>query len=137
MTLKGSNPEEGIEEMATIKEVKKELRHREWAEEIAECQSSGMKIRNWCQMKGISCNTYYRRLQIVRTELLAQTEQSMQQIVPLSSAMALQSSAPEPVLEASAAYEKIMIRKNGIEIELPQEVSEQMLLTLLRGLREC
>lgn len=137
MTLKGSNPEEWIEEMATIKEVKKELRHREWAEEIAECQSSGMKIRNWCQMKGISCNTYYRRLQIVRTELLAQTEQSMQQIVPLSSAMALQSSAPEPVLEASAAYEKIMIRKNGIEIELPQEVSEQMLLALLRGLREC
>ena len=37
--------------MATIREVKKELRHREWAEEIAECQSSGMKIRNWCQMK--------------------------------------------------------------------------------------
>lgn len=28
--------------MATIKEVKKELRHREWAEEIAECQSSGI-----------------------------------------------------------------------------------------------
>ena len=44
--------------MATIREVKKELRHREWAEEIAECQSSGMKIINWCQMKGISCNTY-------------------------------------------------------------------------------
>lgn len=123
--------------MATIREVKKELRHREWAEEIAECQSSGMKIRNWCQMKGISCNTYYRRLQIVRTELLAQTEQSMQQIVPLSSAMALQSSAPEPMLKGSAACEKIMIRKNRIEIELPQEISEQMLLTLLRGLREC
>ena len=123
--------------MATIKSVKKELRHCRWAEEIAECQSSGMKIRNWCQMKGISCNTYYRRLQIVRTELLTQTEQSMQQIVPLSSAMALQSSAPEPMLKGSAACEKIMIRKNGIEIELPQEVSEQMLLTLLRGLREC
>ncbi len=26
--------------MATIKEVKRELRYREWAEEIAECQSS-------------------------------------------------------------------------------------------------
>lgn len=48
--------------MATIREVKRELRHREWAEEIAECQSSGMKIKEWCRMKGISCNTYYRRL---------------------------------------------------------------------------
>ncbi len=43
--------------MATIKEIKRELRYREWAEEIAECQSSGMKIKAWCQMKGISCNT--------------------------------------------------------------------------------
>ena len=36
--------------------------------------------------------------------------------------MALQPPAPEPVLEASAANEKIMIRKNDIEVELPQDV---------------
>ena len=43
--------------MATNKEVKKELRHRVWADQIAECQSSGMKIKDWCEMKGISYNT--------------------------------------------------------------------------------
>lgn len=124
--------------MATIREVKKELRHREWAEEIAECQSSGMKIRNWCQMKGISCNTYYRRLRVVRTALLEQTANTLQQIVPLSSSAALQRSEPETIQPPPIPVcEKVMIRKNGIEIELPQEVSEQMLLTLLRGLREC
>lgn len=83
--------------MATIKEVKKELRHREWAEEIAACQSSGMKIKEWCRMKGISCNTYYRRLRVVRTALLEQTAQTMQQIVPLSSSAALQRSEPEAI----------------------------------------
>ena len=31
----------------------------------------------------------------------------------------------------------LYIRKNEIEIELPQDVSESMLLTLLRGLGEC
>lgn len=124
--------------MATIREVKKELRHREWAEEIAECQSSGMKIRNWCQMKGISCNTYYRRLRVVRTALLEQTANTLQQIVPLSSSAALQRSEPETIQPPPIPVcEKVMIRKNGIEIELPQEISEQMLLTLLRGLREC
>ena len=124
--------------MATIKEVKRELRHREWAEEIAECQSSGMTIREWCRMKGISCNTYYRRLRAVRTELLEQTEQTMQQIVPLSTSAALQRSEPNSVQsQPMPVCEKVMIRKNGIEIELPQDVSEQMLLTLLRGLREC
>ena len=31
----------------------------------------------------------------------------------------------------------IMIRKDGIEIELPQKTSEEMILALLRGLRKC
>lgn len=124
--------------MATIKEMKKELRHREWAEEIAECQSSGIKIKEWCRMKGISCNTYYRRLRVVRTELLEQTAQTMPQIVPLSSSAALQRSEPEAIQSSPIpACKKVMIRKNGIEIELSQDVSESMLLTLLRGLREC
>ena len=105
--------------MATIREVKKELRHREWAEEIAECQSSGMKIKEWCQMKGISPNTYYRRLRMVRTALLEQDAQTMQQIIPLSSAAALQQSEPAAIQSPQIPeHEKVMIRKNGIEIEL-------------------
>ena len=124
--------------MATIREVKKKLRHREWAEGIAECQSSGMTIKDWCRMKGISCNSYYRRLRAVRTALLEQTAHTMPQIVPVSSAVALQRSEAETIHSSAVlANEKIMIRKNGIEIELPQDVSESMLLTLLRGLREC
>ena len=51
--------------MATIGEMKKELRYREWAEEIAECQSSGMAVKDWCRMKGLSSNTYYRRLRVL------------------------------------------------------------------------
>ena len=31
--------------MATIKEIKRELRYQEWAEEIAECQSMYAKIK--------------------------------------------------------------------------------------------
>ena len=40
--------------MPTIREVKTELRHREWAEQIQECQSSGMTVTAWCKEKGIS-----------------------------------------------------------------------------------
>lgn len=38
--------------MPTIREVKTELRHREWAEQIQECQSSGMTVTAWCKEKG-------------------------------------------------------------------------------------
>ena len=40
--------------MPTIREVKTELRHREWAEQIQEFQSSGMTVTAWCKEKGIS-----------------------------------------------------------------------------------
>ncbi len=69
--------------MATKKEDKKELQHSEWAEQIAECQSSGMKIKDWCKMKGISCNTYYRRLHVVKMERNEKAEQQKQKIVPI------------------------------------------------------
>ena len=38
--------------MPTIREVKTELRHREWAEQIQECQSSGMTRNGVVQGKG-------------------------------------------------------------------------------------
>ena len=70
--------------MPTIREEKAELRHREWAEQIQECQSSGMTVTAWCNEKGISQHTYYSRLNVVRKELLKRAGLPLQQIVPLS-----------------------------------------------------
>jgi hypothetical protein len=123
--------------MATIREGKKELHRREWAEDITECQNSSMKIAEWCQMKGISINTYYRRLRAVRNALLTKTEQA---IVPLSIAAESTELETNPTVTPPAKVQKqdkVIIRKDGMEIELPQDTPEQMLLTLLRGLREC
>ena len=69
--------------MPTIREVKTELRHREWTEQIQECQSSGMTVTAWCKENGICQHTYYSRLKVVRKELLKRTEMPLQQIVPL------------------------------------------------------
>ncbi len=129
--------------METIKQVKRELKYRRWAEEIAECQSSGMKIKEWCQMKGISCNTYYRRLRIVRTEFLEQTEAPLQKIVPLSIAAkpcevrALKDLQTTADNSSEKESEKVFIRKNGIEIEIPKSTEDHTLIALLRGLQQC
>ena len=48
--------------MSKISEVKKELRHKEWSEEIRACQSSGMKVKDWCYMKGIKPDTVRAQL---------------------------------------------------------------------------
>lgn len=123
--------------MATIREIKMELHRREWAAEIAECQSSGMKIADWCRMKGISINTYYRRMRAVRTALMTESQQA---IVPLSIAADAAELEINPIIMPNTPVQKqdkVIIRKEGIEIELPQDAPEQTFLALLRGLKQC
>ena len=138
--------------MPTIREVKTELRHREWTEQIQECQSSGMTVTAWCKENGISQHTYYSRLKVVRKELLKRAEMPLQQIVPLSiasnaSCMTVSSQVQgidsggtkaEPSAPCEPpALQKMIVRKDGFEVELPPNVSGDLLLTLLRGLKEC
>lgn len=131
--------------MPTIREVKTELRHREWAEQIQECQSSGMTVTAWCKEKGISQHTYYSRLNVVRKELLKRAELPLQQIVPLSVSQSVTcttatmktqciASGAEP---GKSEPQKVIVRKDGFEVEMPPDISEELLLTLLRGLKEC
>ena len=134
--------------MPTIREVKTELRHREWAEQIQECQSSGMTVTAWCKEKGISQHTYYSRLNAVRKELLKRAELPLQQIVPLSVSQSVTcttaavqtqcvADSAEPGKPEPAVPQKVIVRKDGIEVEMPPDISEEFLLTLLRGLKEC
>ncbi len=119
--------------MPTIREVKTELRHREWAEQIQECQSSGMTVTAWCKEKGISQHTYYSRLNVVRKELLKRAELPLQQIVPLSVSQSVTcttatmktqciASSAEPEKAEPAFAQKVIVRKDGIKVEMPPDI---------------
>lgn len=127
--------------MATIKEIKSELRHHEWANQIQECQSSGQKVKEWCSSVGISPSTYYSRLRIVREEIL-ERQPRLHEIVPVSVSSELTENSPNlsgavPSSKESETVGRIMIRKNGIVIELPCYVDEHVIAAMLRGLKEC
>ena len=127
--------------MNKIEEVKQEVRHREWAEQVRECQSSGLSIREWCKQKGVNVYTYYRRLRTLREEVLETKGTAAPQIVPISisneiSGIALIDQTPKST-PVPIADSKVIMRRDGIEIELPQDISEKTLLALLRGLKEC
>ena len=47
--------------MGKISEIKMQLRHKEWAEMVSECQASGKKVDEWCRENGINVSTYYKR----------------------------------------------------------------------------
>ena len=118
--------------MMTTKEEKRELLHRQWEEQIAECESSNMPVKEWCAVNGVNLNTFYGRVSALKRERLKQSGQQTQEIVPLS---VIQESGT--VVPKVRPKENIVIRKNGIEIILPPDVSENMIYSLLRGLKQC
>lgn len=124
--------------MMTTKEEKRELLHRQWEEQIAECESSNMPVKEWCAENGVNLNTFYARISALKKDKLKQSVQQTQEIVPLSVIQENNTSDSEtafvPVVRPK---ENIVIRKNGIEIILPPGVSENMIYSLLRGLKQC
>ncbi|WP_037324742.1 IS66 family insertion sequence element accessory protein TnpA [Ruminococcus flavefaciens] len=70
--------------MPTAKEVQRELCRREWAERIAECESSNMSVREWCAANGVNVNTYYGRVASLKKDTAKTKKTSTQDIVPLS-----------------------------------------------------
>ena len=124
--------------MGRIREIKKQVRHKEWAAMVQECQTSGKNVEEWCNENGINISTYYKRLNVIRTELIEESEN--QSIVPVSVSAAVSDASNSVIADAvkeCSCEDKIMIRRNGIEIELPQNISGDIVLALLRGLSQC
>ena len=123
--------------MMTTKEEKRELLHRQLEEQIAECESSNMPVKEWCAENGVNLNTFYARISALKKDKLKQSVQQTQEIVPLSLIQESGTTNSETVVPRGRPKENIVIRKNGIEIILPPDASENMIYSLLRGLKQC
>ena len=55
-----------------IQTVKNQMTLKNRAQEVAECQSSGMTVSAWCELHGINVKTYYYHLRRVRESLLTE-----------------------------------------------------------------
>ena len=122
--------------MGRIREIKMQVRHKEWAAMVQECQASGKKVEEWCAENSINVSTYYKRLSVLRTDLIEWAEK--QRTVPVSASAAITDKADTVIPGAArSSRDKIVMRKNGIEIELPQNISEDAVLALLKGLSRC
>ena len=122
----------------TTKEEKRELLHKQWEEQIAECESSNMSVKEWCAVKGMNLNTFYGRISALKKERMKQNGHQTQEIVPLSVIQDNNADNSETAVVPNVRKkENIVIRKSGIEIIVPHDVSENMIYSLLRGLKQC
>lgn len=98
-----------------IKRVKEDIRLKEWSEQVAAQQASGMSVQKWCAENGINPKTYYYRLRKVRENCI----ESAPAIVPM------------PIQQRNSG---ICIEKNGLHISLPADISADTLLELVHEL---
>ena len=56
--------------MNAIANIKASIRLQQWAQQVDECQKSGLSVSAWCKANGIRTNTCYYRLKQVRESTL-------------------------------------------------------------------
>ena len=103
------------ETTTAITAVKQDVRLQEWAEQLEAQQASGLTVPQWCTGNGIKTKSFYYRLRRVREQYI----QSSQAIVPVS--------VPQKSSD-------IRIEKNGLQISLPTNVTQETLLALVNAL---
>ncbi|MBO6302218.1 MAG: hypothetical protein J6N15_07255 [Ruminiclostridium sp.] len=111
--------------MDTIESIKTEIRHKKWREMYEAYLSSGQTVTEWCAENGISKKTFYYRLRQLRKDMIETVESH--DIVPITAVTEQQKNT-----DAS-----IKIHGSGISIELPVEISPEILSAAIRGLRTC
>ncbi len=86
-----------------------------------------MTVKDWCEAHGISVKTFYYRLRVL-CENLKETHD----IVPIAACKNYL-----PVDISTQSDERIHISGNGIEIELPMNISSELITAILQEIRSC
>jgi len=95
--------------MSEITALKHQMQLTKWTERIHRCQTSGMKVPDWCSANGLNVKTYYYWLKRVREQSLSNLPSEFTSKVP----MAKSGSIP------AAAEEKVSFRKLEVTSPVP------------------
>lgn len=57
--------------MDVVTQTKNQIRSNQWAQQIAECQSSGQTVKAWCVEHGINIKSYYYWLRKLRLQTIS------------------------------------------------------------------
>ena len=107
-----------------IATVKRNVRLQELNRQIEEQKSSGQSIQEWCKQKGINPKTYYYHLRKVREDFLKSGRSESDQ------AQNETERAVVPILTAPVVG-NITIEKNGLRIILPENISAEVLVSVV------
>ena len=109
--------------------LKHQAQQQKWMAAIQDCRSSGLPVRQWCRQRGITPSTYYRWEREVLSIADAVAELP---VAPAFAELPVPKQQDRNVPECSAT-----LRVDGGCIEFYQELSPDLLKTLVEALRSC
>ena len=108
--------------------VKNQYRLEQWTKLIQECQSSGMKVDDWCAANDISHHAYYYWLRKIRQTACA--ELTVTATNPVTEFKQLEVVAPKPDNKAA-----VIIHLPSATLEIQDGVSRQTVEAVLLALK--
>lgn len=100
--------------MDEIAIVKKQVQK---AERIRQCSESGLTVSEWCRENGINLKTYYYHLRKLRKDICEQI--------------------PVPVMTVPEGSHSVKLSIREVTAEIPEGISEQMMTSLIRAMRNA
>lgn len=108
----------------------KEIKSKKWAEIVMNCNASGISKTAWCRENNVSLKSFFYWQHKLRLSMINQAErESAAEIVQIN----LQDESP--LMKPATASDKIIVRKNDIEIELPMTC--EAIESVIKGLASC
>lgn len=103
--------------MNEIALVKKQVIEAEWADKISQCRESGLTVSEWCRQNSINPKTYYYHLRKIRKEICEQI--------------------PVPVMTVPEICPTVKVQIGDITAKIPEGISEQMMTSLIKAMRNA
>lgn len=122
---------ESEREKMELSKISQEVRMHEWAAIIKEARESGLSIRQWCKLNNITEQKYYYWLKRIRKNITEQVPFEETHLESQTTFIPIEVNQPTaPIVNTS----KIIIIKDDIHIELPDTISEELLINIARSL---
>lgn len=119
--------------MDQVTRVKNQFHAEQWIQLIKECQSSGMRVDDWCTANDISRHAYYYWLRKLRLAAIQKSNPNALAEAPKEEpAVFKKLEVQTPVPNTQAA---VIIRLNGATIEVNEGTSQQTIQAVLLALQ--
>ena len=95
----------------------------QWAQVVAQCRESGLRVKQWCQEHGVNISSYYKWQRKVYAAAQAQQERSFVEVTPV-----------QPAAGGGVA---VTLRITGAELDIHNGADAATVEAVLRAVKSC